>query len=97
VADPDNELVHLYEIRDALATKFGGEGAVRSALGIRSKEWSSLGQRANSEPLRQGRHRGTKVGGELRDAVESELKDARGIARNMIEAYLYYLVGQNAG
>lgn len=97
VNDPDNELVHLYEIRDALSTKFGGENAVRNALAISSKAWSKLGQLANSEPLRQGRHRGTKVAGELRDATESELKEARGIAGKLIKAYLYYLEKQNTG
>jgi hypothetical protein len=90
VRDPDNELVHLYEIREALSAKFGGESAVRSALGISSFVWSRLGQLCNNEPLRQGRHRG-KSGGALRDATEGELTEARGIVRAMVEAYLQHL------
>ena len=74
--DPDNELVHLYEIRDALVKKFGDSGALRTKLGITRNEWSRFAQLANVEPLRQGRHRGTKAGN-LRDATEGELQEAR--------------------
>jgi hypothetical protein len=90
VRDPNNELVYLYEIRDALSAKFGGENATRSALGISKPQWSRFGHLCNEEPLRQGRHRG-KTGGVLRDATEGELIEARGIARAMIEAHLQYL------
>ena len=90
VRDPDNELVHLYEIRDALAKHFGGESAARSALSISSSQWSRLGQLCNNEPLRQGRHRG-RSGGALRDATEGELTEARAISRAMVEAYLRHL------
>jgi hypothetical protein len=87
VRDPNNELVYLYEIRDALASRFGGESATRSLLGLSGRDWSRLGQLCNNEPLRQGRHRG-KTSGPLRDATEGELSEARGIARTMIETYL---------
>lgn len=90
VRDSNNELVHLYEIREALTKKFGGENATRSALGISSSQWSRLGHLCNNEPLRQGRHRG-KTGGVLRDASEGELTEARGSARAMIKAYLRHL------
>lgn len=90
VSDPDNELIHLYEIRDALSQLFEGERASRAALGLRAAEWSRLGQLANNEPLKQGRHRG-KSAGELRHATEGELLEARSIARNFVEAYLRYL------
>jgi hypothetical protein len=90
VRDPNNELMHLYEIRDALSAKFGGDSATRTALGIGSTEWSRFGQLCNNAPLRQGRHRG-KTAGVLRDATEAELTEARGIARAMIEAYLRHL------
>lgn len=90
VRDPNNELVHLYEIREALSVKFGGEKALRSTLSISSSDWSRFGELCNNEPLRQGRHRG-KTSGALRDATEPELAEARGIARAMTEAYLRYL------
>lgn len=87
--DPNNELVHLYEIRESLAACFGGETDTRTALGLSASDWSRFGQLCNSEPLRQGRHRGKSVG-TLRDATEGELTEARGIARSMIESYLNY-------
>jgi hypothetical protein len=90
VRDPNNELVHLYEIREALSVKFGGEKTLRSTLGISSSDWSRFGELCNNQPLRQGRHRG-KTGGALRDATEAELAEARGVARAMTEAYLRYL------
>jgi hypothetical protein len=93
VEDPDNELVHLYEIRDALSKRFGGDAEARSALGISSKSWATLGRLANDEPLRQGRHRG-KAEGPLRDATENELTEARATARSMVEAYLEYVRAQ---
>ncbi|HUY35459.1 MAG TPA: hypothetical protein VMV69_22130 [Pirellulales bacterium] len=96
VDDPDNELVHLYEIREALSTKFGGESATRSALSVSSSDWSRLGQLCNDEPVRQGRHRG-KSAGALREATKTELAEARGIARAMVEAYLQYLEKAAAG
>jgi len=90
IRDPNNELVHLYEIRDALSSKFGGEKATRAKLAISGSDWSDLGNLANNAPVRQGRHRGKKVG-ELRDAAEAELKSARRIALAMIEAHFEYL------
>jgi len=90
IQDPQNELVHLYEIRDCLSTRFGGKASAIASLGLHASEWSKLGQLCNDEPLRQGRHRGTAMS-VLRDASEAELQEARKIARNMIQLYLSYL------
>ena len=90
INDPGNELVHLYEIRDALGAKFGDERKAASALNISRGRWSRFGELCNTGPLRQGRHRG-KSAGALRAATEGELEEARGIAQGMIEAYLQYL------
>jgi len=90
VRDPNNELVHLYEIRDALVVKFGGDAATRTTFRISRAQWSRFGARCNDELLRQGRHRGNNAGA-FRDATEGELMEARGIARTMIESYLQYL------
>ncbi len=84
VRDPNNELVRLYEIRDALAEAYQGD---RSALGISETRWSKFGRLCNDAPLRQGRHRGKNVG-KLRDATSAELEEARSIARELIEAHL---------
>lgn len=95
VKDPDNELVHLYEIIDALRTKFGGERSACKELGVGSQEWARLRKLANSEPLRQGRHRGLNPGS-LRDATKEELNEARETARHLIETYLQYLERRRA-
>jgi hypothetical protein len=94
VNEPNNELVHLYEIRDALSKRFGSESAACHALNISSQQWSRLGRLANHESLKQGRHRG-KNPGALRDATESELMEARHIARAFVEAYISYLERSN--
>lgn len=93
VMDPDNELVHLYEIRDALTVQFGGGDAVRNTLSINRDEWSRFGYIADKAPVKQGRHRGRNVG-VLRDATEAELSEARTFSRKLIENYISYLASQ---
>ena len=96
VNDPEDELVHLYEIRDALARHFGGEHEARNALSVSHRKWSRLGQLANAEPIEQGRHRGQNTGA-LRPATKDELTESREIARELIESYLEYLDNQASG
>ncbi|MGB2808854.1 MAG: hypothetical protein WBC22_14005 [Sedimentisphaerales bacterium] len=93
VKDPDNELIHLYEIREALAEAFKGKKQAINALKVNKAQWQELGQLANDTPLRQGRHRGKKLS-ELRDATKNELNTARDIASEMIVNYLKYLEEQ---
>jgi hypothetical protein len=90
VNDPNNELIHLFEIVEALSTRFGGEAIACQALNISNTKRSRLGSLANHEPLKQGRHRG-KNPGSLRDATAAELSEARKIARAFIEAFMQYL------
>jgi hypothetical protein len=90
VNDRENELVHLYEIRDALSTKFSGEKKAISVLGINKKNWKRIGYLANEAPLKEGRHRGFHPG-QLRNATQEELEEARSIARLFIEGYFDYL------
>lgn len=87
---PDNELVYLYEIRDALSKKFGNENEARRILKISRRSWKRLGCLTSVEPLKQGRHPGKHVEA-LRDATEDELNKAHAIAQNLIEKYLDYL------
>jgi hypothetical protein len=90
--NPNSELVHLYEIMEALEKELG-EGkykAAAHALRMEPDRWSTLKRLADGEPLRQGRHGGTKAG-KLRDATDAELQEGRGIAQEMIAAYLRYL------
>jgi hypothetical protein len=90
VKDPDNEFLYLYEIRDAIASKFGSKKNSLKQLGIVEKDWNLLGELSNKRNIKQGRHRG-EFAGLLRDADASELEAARQIAVGFIEKYLYYL------
>jgi hypothetical protein len=87
VNDPQNELIHLYEVREALSAHFGGEKSAKQVLDISNTKWSALGKLSNDEPLIQGRHRG-KHPGSLRAATAKELEEARAIVRELIEAYV---------
>ena len=90
VRDPDNEFVHLYEVRDALANRFGGQKNALKNLDVTQDEWDDIGKLANKLPLKQGRHRGSSAG-ILRDAERSELDIARKSVSKLIEKYLVYL------
>jgi hypothetical protein len=96
VSDPANELVHLYEIRDALSKHFGGEEKARMALRISKAEWQRLGYLANAEPLEQGRHRGKHPNGR-RSATQTELQEARQVVHCWIEAFAKACEAGSAG
>ena len=86
VADPADELIHLYEIRDAISHHYGNEHTARQTLGISKSDWQRLGFLANAEPLEQSRHRGKHSHGR-RPATEAELDEARRLAREWIIAF----------
>ena len=88
ISDDANELIHLYEIRDALQVRYGTSEKARKALAITKSDWKKLGDLANKHPIKQGRHRGQHL--VLRDATEQELSTARSIAVSLIEAYLHH-------
>ena len=91
ISDSNNEFVHLYEIRDALSSRFGNnQNDAIKALCLTKKQWSTIGILANEKPLEQGRHRG-KSAGMLRSADSTELEEARRAMSNLIEKYLIYL------
>ncbi len=90
IRDPSDELIHLYEVRESLASRFGSKPNALRKLRQPDEDWSRLGGICNDLPLRQGRHRG-KFGDDLRDATEQELAEARNLAASFIEAYLRYL------
>jgi hypothetical protein len=84
--DSENLLIHLYEIREALTSDFGGEAIVKKTLSLSSADWSSFGQLANNEPVQEGRHRGKHAG--LRPATKSETEWALKFAQELIELYV---------
>ena len=87
VEDPRNEFVYLYEIREAISTKMGGELKAREQLKLSKKEWGRLGQLCCHLPVVQGRHRGAHAT-ELRNATPQEIDEARAITRKLLLAYL---------
>lgn len=95
VNDPSNELVYLYEIREALVKRFGDENNTKAILNINKLRLSRLRRLANDVPLRQGRHRG-KNQGQLRNATTRELNEAREIAKGLILSYLKYLQNEES-
>ncbi len=90
VDDPENELFHLYAIRDVLSTKFEGNDKACARLNLKKSDWSTLGKLCNIIPLQQGRHRGREYK-QLRKARTDELEEARRIAKNMIKQFFKYL------
>jgi hypothetical protein len=86
VDDPSDEMVHLYEIRDALRNHYGNEAEAMSQLGVTKREWQELGDIANVRPVQQSRHRGDHVAGR-QPATTAELETARRAARRLIEAF----------
>lgn len=88
--EPENELIYLYEIWDALKVAYGDQKKARKVLGIKDSDRRKLTNLSNSEPLNQGRHRG-EFAGKLRDATSEELENAREIATTMLVSYLEYL------
>lgn len=92
ISNPNNELIYLYEIRDALAKRFGGEKGVCSTLGLSGRAWSRFGFLCNQSPIYQSRHRGMKYSeSDMRHASEAELQEARNFALGMIGGYINYL------
>ncbi|GIK76257.1 MAG: hypothetical protein BroJett021_52450 [Chloroflexota bacterium] len=89
--EPEVSLVRLYEIKDAICNALGGTKAACAALGLGEGCWDRLHELCNNMPLKQGRHLGSKKIDDRRDATEDELREARGIARMMIEKYLNYI------
>jgi hypothetical protein len=90
IADKEDELIYLFEVRDCLTSVFGSQSKAFRSLRIPKPSWSRLGQLCNDLPLRQGRHRGF-VKGSIRNASEEELQEARSLAANFIESYIKYL------
>ncbi|MEM6838588.1 MAG: hypothetical protein AAF609_17250 [Cyanobacteria bacterium P01_C01_bin.120] len=52
VKNPDDELVHLYEIKDSLSKRFGSKSVTVKKLGIKNREWGKIGVLANTLPLK---------------------------------------------
>lgn len=94
IRDPNHVLLHLYEIREIITTRYGSAAQARAALEISLTKWSDFGKLCCDLPLRQGRHASRKFP-ILRDATETELAEGRSFAQKLILQYLITL--ENAG
>lgn len=88
VADPKKELVHLYDVRDALSQHYRNGKSARKVLSISRDDWARLGYLANNAPIRQGRHAGEHHEN-LRNATDAELAEARNVVKQWITAFAY--------
>jgi hypothetical protein len=91
LSNPNISLMGLYEIRDALVSKFKNETRARTELGISKKAWQRFGIIANELPLLQSRHLGKKINESRRNITPEELTEIRAISTQMIEKYLLFL------
>jgi hypothetical protein len=96
VNDPDNELIHLYDIRDALVSKLGKKAAVTATLSIDESDWSWFGKLTNDEPLKQSRHHGRHFN-YSRDVTQQEVEKARQFAKKLIVEYMKYVIKRDSG
>ena len=82
--EPQNALIHLYEVQDAAKKHYGRDA--QSRLGIDEGGWKLLGRLANDEPLHEGRHRGRKADS-LRHATRDEISAAQHVALSILKAF----------
>lgn len=93
--DKANELIHLYEISEALKVRFGGkrkEKDVADVLGVAYSKLQKLFMLCHA-PSKTSRHRGAETG-PLRELSSSEVYEARDICRSLIRAYALRLKAQ---
>lgn len=81
---------HLYDVRDALVKKLGGEVHARTKLKLRRAEWDDFGRIFNSGPVKGGRHNGLHPTPMRAMSHEQREKVIR-FARTMLLAYGEYL------
>jgi hypothetical protein len=93
VGDPDKEFFHLYEIWDALKSRFDPKEKkpykAETVLGLEKGTGGRFESLTNDRRLLQSRHRGQHLG-ELRSATPEELRKAREIALGLIQAYVQW-------
>lgn len=85
----DNTLVYLYEIRDALVTRFGSRKDAWANVGVLKQDFVDFENMCNMG-VKPSRHRG-RFAGILRDANPEEIELARLTAQKMIIGYLNFL------
>lgn len=90
ITDPENELVYLYEILDAVKVYFNGKEIALKKLKFTKKNWSELSKICNTLPLAQSRHRGQMINKQMMQD-QRELDKAREISKKLILAFINFL------
>ena len=86
---PERILTSLYDLHKALVNELKGEDNVQDILGIPKSKQVRIRYITNVLPLKEGRHPGENIG-ELRNATNEEIKEAREIAKEELVQYLHY-------
>ncbi|WP_312589500.1 hypothetical protein [Comamonas terrigena] len=82
---------YLYDIRDALKTKFRTEEVARQKLVLKKDEWSKFGRIFNNMSIEGGRHLGVNVE-PVRPMNDDEISFVIDFAKKMLFAYGDYLI-----
>jgi hypothetical protein len=88
LADKDNMFIHLYEIRDTLATTFSGKDAARTVVNVSDANWRKFGKMTCDDPFLEGRHRGRHDN--LRKASREDVDWVIKFSQTIIEGYVLY-------
>lgn len=88
IRDPINEYTHLYEIRDRLCKRLGGQHQLEKIFNC-GKDFSKFGNITCVKPSAQSRHRGNFEN--LEDTTQEDLRFCRGFARDLIVNYAEFL------
>lgn len=91
----DHAINHLYDVRDAVVSKFKNGNLARNALGIYEKDWKDFGMIFNDGAVIGGRHNG-KHSAPLIPMTHEQRARATRFAKNMLFAYGRYLDNQTA-
>jgi hypothetical protein len=81
---------HLYDVRDAIAKKFGSEDKAREVLNLGKNEWSEFGRIFNADSVEGGRHNG-KHPTSLKPMTNEQRTSVMQFAKTMLFAYSNYL------
>jgi hypothetical protein len=81
---------HLYDVRDAIAKKFGSEDKAREVLNLKKDEWSEFGKIFNADSVQGGRHNGKHLT-PVKPMTDEQRALVMQFAKTMLFAYGNYL------
>ncbi|KJZ21090.1 hypothetical protein [Loktanella sp. S4079] len=84
--DPDNLLVHLFEIKETLASEYSGSDKIAGSLRVSKTKLKKFAKIANNKDYLEGRHRGQSLA--TSPAPKSEIEWAMNFAQVLIQKYV---------